>query len=65
MNYALVGNNDGPLRLIKALKKEGVKLPDFVGLQKKPHETLLVEYLQETVNIDFNTGFKEDGLIEL
>jgi|GEM_PF-3269271 len=63
MKYGLVGNNDGPLRLLLAAKHAGCALPDFVGLQKTPDKKLLSKYLRETEHIDFKFSFDEDSLL--
>ena len=66
MKYALVGNNDGPLRLLKSIKAENKPLPFFVGLQKEPEPHLLANYQSETGDfIPFFTDFNENRLIEL
>ncbi|WP_031428580.1 formyltransferase family protein [Flavimarina sp. Hel_I_48] len=63
MRYALVGNNDGPLRLLKALIKAGLPLPVFVGLQKKPDVPLFKKYTEILDKTPFQTTFEEAALI--
>lgn len=65
MKYALIGNNDGPLRLFKALQKNGLPLPEFVGLQKKPDVELLREYKEHLKDVPFEITFEETELIDL
>ncbi len=65
MKYALIGNNDGPLRLFKSLQKKGLPMPEFVGLQKKPDAVLLREYKKHLDDIPLEITFEENSLIEL
>lgn len=65
MRYAIVGNNDGPLRLLLALKKARTPLPVFIGLQKKPDEVLQKKYQKNLDLIPFYTGFREKKLLQL
>ncbi|MGB3774936.1 MAG: hypothetical protein WA951_06730, partial [Leeuwenhoekiella sp.] len=65
MKYALVGNNDGPLRLLNALRKAQMRLPVFIGLQKTPDTYLLSKYRTEAKDIPLKINFGEDDLIQL
>ncbi|HWP46811.1 MAG TPA: formyltransferase family protein [Candidatus Limnocylindrales bacterium] len=64
MNFAIVGNNDGPLRLLRSVYKVGL-LPAFVGLQKPVDETLRKAYLTFIEEARFYEGFDESGLIQI
>lgn len=65
MRYAIAGNNDGPLRLLKSLKDQNLPLPAFLGLQKTPEPELLKQYKDSIDGIPFAIGFEERELIEL
>ncbi|GAA0871323.1 methionyl-tRNA formyltransferase [Gangjinia marincola] len=62
MKIALVGNNDGPLRLYNSMKHVGLT-PVFVGLQKEPSAAVLSRY-EEEVEIELNTNFQEEKLLK-
>ena len=63
MNVALVGNNDGPLVLLKSMMKSHLT-PVCIGLQKKPSETLKPKYLDLVSDAHFFSGFEEKRLID-
>ncbi|MGB5944426.1 MAG: formyltransferase family protein [Leeuwenhoekiella sp.] len=58
MRIAIIGNNDGPLTLVKSLKREGL-FPVAVGLQIPPSEDLQKTYLDHVDKERFFFGFKE------
>lgn len=63
MNVALVGNNDGPLVLLHAMRAAGLK-PVCVGLQKPPPEPLRRRYEDRLDGVPYVEGFDEDGLLD-
>ena len=63
MKIALVGNNDGPLILLKSLVREDVR-PVCIGLQKPVSDDLQSEYGQYMETTFFFTGFDESILLE-
>ena len=63
-NFALAGNNDGPLFLLRSLKGEK-KQPLFVALQKPVSPTLRQQYLQYITAANFYEGIDEDELMRL
>ncbi|WP_037319612.1 formyltransferase family protein [Salegentibacter sp. Hel_I_6] len=63
MKLAILGNNDGPLRLIKSLKKQGLK-PVCVGLQKVISDELYREYTQYISETEIFTDFKEEKALK-
>jgi methionyl-tRNA formyltransferase len=62
MKYAIVGNNDGPLRLVKSLEESEQPLPACIGLQRPPTGELLLAY--NNLDIPFFYGFHEKKLME-
>lgn len=64
MSFAIAGNNDGPLFLLRSLKKGNLQ-PLFVALQKPVSASLREEYLQYIKPEVFFEGIEEDGLIKL
>ncbi|MDT0649088.1 formyltransferase family protein [Autumnicola edwardsiae] len=63
MKLALVGNNDGPLRILRSLQKKD--LPVCVGLQKAISRDLENQYLQYINVNNFYTQFGEDLLFKI
>jgi len=63
MSFAIAGNNDGPLFLLRSLK--GKSQPLFVGLQKPISAVLREEYLQYVSPENFFEGFDEIGLMKI
>mgnify|MGYP001413300737 CR=1 FL=1 len=63
MKIAIVGNNDGPLYLLKSLRKNGLKA-ELVGLQKPVSLTLENKYLELVDKHNLYIGFEEAGLLE-
>lgn len=61
MNVGLVGNNDGPLRLLRAMRAAG-REPVCVGLQKPPDEAAQRAYAHAAPNALF-TGFEDAELV--
>ncbi|MDT0675954.1 formyltransferase family protein [Autumnicola musiva] len=64
MNWALVGNNDGPLRILKSLG-EPQNFPLLIGLQKPVSAGLQREYLKYIDKDHFFSGFEEDRLLQI
>lgn len=65
MKLVIVGNNDGPLRLIKSLESSVVEIL-AVGLQKKASEELMAEYDKCTEGITLFSNFdKEAELLKI
>ena len=64
MRIAIVGNNDGPLTLLKSLKRVEAK-PVFIGLQQKLGSELLKKYQQISNDVQIHEGFDEAKLIIL
>ena len=64
MTFAIAGNNDGPLFLLRALKGEKMQ-PLFVALQKPVSATLREEYLQYLSAGIFFEGIDENGLMKI
>jgi len=60
MKLVIVGNNDGPLRLIKSLESSVVEIL-AVGLQKKASEELMAEYDKCTEGITLFSNFKKEA----
>jgi len=60
MKLVIVGNNDGPLRLIKSLESSVVEI-QAVGLQKKASEELMAEYDKCTEGITLFSNFKKEA----
>lgn len=63
MNLALVGNNDGPLTLLRSLQEEELS-PVCVGLQKAVPNDLRRRYLTYVSEDRFFGGFNEDKLLK-
>ena len=63
MKIAIVGNNDGPLVLLRSLKKEGLR-PVAVGLQKPVSGELKNQYRNLTNYSDFFSDFEETKLLQ-
>ena len=63
MKIALVGNNDGPLILLKSLIRESIH-PVCIGLQKPVNDSLQSEYEQYVDTTSFFSGFNESALLE-
>lgn len=64
MNFAIAGNNDGPLFLLRSLKGEKMQ-PLFVALQKSIAPSLREEYLQYIDPANFFEGIDENELMKL
>lgn len=64
MNFAIAGNNDGPLFLLRSLKGEKMQ-PLFVALQKPISPALREEYLQYIDPANFFESIDENELINL
>jgi|AntDeeMinimDraft_5_1070356.scaffolds.fasta_scaffold00685_15 methionyl-tRNA formyltransferase len=65
MKIAIVGNNDGPLRLVKSLKSSSVEIV-FVGLQKEAPPELKKNYAEKLPKITaFSDGFDEEKLLKI
>src|ERR1043165_8000891 len=64
MTFAIAGNNDGALFLLRSLKGEKLQ-PLFVGLQKPVSSSLREEYLQYVKPENFFEGFDEKGLMSI
>ena len=62
MTFALVGNNDGPLTLLRALAGTDLQ-PVMVGLQKKVDLSLQQKYTQYVASENLVTGFNERTLL--
>jgi len=62
MKIALVGNNNGPLILLKSMLERDI-YPVCVGLQKAGSEQLISEYGQFIDATDLFSGFDESGLL--
>ena len=62
MRIAIVGNNDGPLTLLKSLQEHPTKSV-LVGLQKPVDKLLENEYKQFHNGLEFFTGFDEKELL--
>ena len=63
MKYVIVGNNDGPQRLWKSLKKAGIQLPERIGLQKIPDAELYHQYQSDIPESKLFVGFDETQLL--
>ena len=63
MRFALVGNNDGPLILLRALWNTGLS-PVAVGLQKEVNAPLRQEYERYVLPQNLRVGFNERQLLE-
>jgi len=63
MNIAIVGNNDGPLRLVQALREAGIS-PVAVGLQKSVSADLQQQYSQWTEKATLFEHFAEPALLQ-
>jgi len=63
MKIVIVGNNDGPLILLRSLKKESL-IPVAVGLQKPVSGELNKQYRELTENIGFFSDFDETRLLQ-
>ena len=63
MKLAIVGNNDGPLVLLKSLQNSNA-IPVAVGLQKTIRESLKIQYREFTDGAIFFQGFDEDKLLK-
>jgi methionyl-tRNA formyltransferase len=64
MNFAIAGNNDGPLFLLRSLRGEKIQ-PLFVALQKPVSPVLREEYLRYIDPAIFFEGIDENELIKL
>ena len=64
LNFAIAGNNDGPLFLLRSLKGEKTQ-PLFVALQKPVSPQLRAEYLRFIDHDHFFEGVDEKDLVEL
>jgi len=64
MTFAIAGNNDGPLFLLRSLKGDKLQ-PLFVALQKPVAATLREEYLQYIDPANFFEGIDENELMKL
>lgn len=64
MKLAIFGNNDGPLRLLRALNKAGEKMPSLVALQKPVSENLALEY-KEILGHEPPVAKNESQLLEV
>ncbi len=62
MRYAIIGNNDGPLRLIESLSGTDMPSPVCVGLQNPPDPVL--NRKMEQLQIPYFSGFSESGLLK-
>ncbi len=62
MKIAIVGNNDGPLRLLRSLRKANLRAV-CVGLQKPVPSPLQQAYAEHGAASDFFMGFAEEELI--
>lgn len=62
MNVGLVGNNDGPLYLLRAMRECDLE-PVCVGLQNLPSEAVQQAYASASP-LHLFTGFDEDKLVE-
>ena len=63
MKIGIVGNNDGPLALLRALRNLNHEIA-FCGLQKEPDSELLNHYQRMCQKHYFFTSFDEDALLE-
>ncbi len=64
MKFGILGNNDGPLFLLKALQGSDLH-PELVGLQKPVSGKLKDSYQQELGDkVPFFQGFDEPTLIK-
>ena len=63
MNLAIVGNNDGPLTLLRSLRKEGISSV-CVGLQKAAPSALKAQYLDYVGEDQFFSEFGEAKLLD-
>lgn len=61
MRYAIIGNNDGPLRLIESLSVTDMPSPACVGLQNPPDPVL--NHKMEQLQIPYFSGFSEAKLL--
>ncbi|HLF44958.1 MAG TPA: formyltransferase family protein [Chitinophagaceae bacterium] len=64
MTFAIVGNNDGPLFLLRSLKGSNLH-PVFVGLQKPVSSVLREEYMQYIKEECFFEGIDENSLLQI
>ena len=64
MNFAIAGNNDGPLFLLRSLEGEKIQ-PLFVALQKPIAPVLREEYLRFIGPANFFEGIDENELMKL
>ena len=62
MKAAIIGNNDGPLVLIRALKRAG-STPVLIALQNPVEPDLFKEYEKLSGDAPVITGFDEAELI--
>lgn len=63
MTFAIVGNNDGPLTLLRALRGSALQ-PVAVGLQKEADSALLQEYHQYISPNHLKVGFDQATLVD-
>jgi methionyl-tRNA formyltransferase len=64
MNFAIAGNNDGPLYLLRSLKA-GNNQPVFVALQKPVSSSMKEEYLHYIKEENFFEDFDENRLVKI
>ena len=63
MTFAIVGNNDGPLTLLRALSGTGLQ-PVAVGLQKDVNDSLREQYQGYVAAEHLLIGFNQNQLLE-